>query len=198
MSPKLLNILLIILPVSLYFGYIDPAYTGAPGLIWTPEASIVALQSQKVQHENALDQINLVESEVNKTYKDYLSLDKEIKEKVEIMLPDSIDQFKLRNEVTSIANKTGVAIGGLKVTEMSRFKNPNVGGYKISFSVKCNYAALKNLTESYETNKRFFTIDTIGISHYVKKDENGQIIMGSENEDMLDSVISYNVYYLRP
>jgi hypothetical protein len=196
MSPKLLNILLLILPLVLYYGYIDPAYSGATGLVWTPEASIAVLKSQKAQYENSLTQADLVETEVDKITKAYFLLDKEIKNKVEIMLPDTIDQFKLRNEVMSIANKKGLALSGLKVTLDTGNKNPKIGGYMITFLVKGDYASIKNLIEAYEKSLRLFLIDDITISSSPKKDDKGVII--DENDNTLESTISFKVFYLKP
>lgn len=194
MSPKIFSILLVILPVALYYGYINPAYSGEVGLVWTPEASIILLRSQKVQYENAIAQVDLVENEMTKINKDYLNLDPVIKNKVEMMLLDSIDQFKLRNEVTSIANKKGVAISGLKVTEGIRNKNQKIGGYKVAFTVKGNYSTIKKLIEEYEKSTRFFVVDSIAIGRYVKKDDSGIVI---DDGETLDATITFEVYYLR-
>jgi hypothetical protein len=196
MSPKLLNILLILFPVALYLGYIDPVYSGTPGLVWTPESSIFALQSQKIQYENSIAQVDLIESEMTKINKSYLDLNKDIKTKVETMLPDNLDPFKIRNEVTSIANKNGLAVSGLKVVDVSRTKDPKIGGYKIMFSVKSNYVSLKKLVEEYEKSLRFFVVESVTISHSIKKDEGGNIV-NNDNDDTLDTSISFEVYYLR-
>ena len=197
MSPKLLNILLILLPVSLYFGYIEPAYTGNTGFVWTPDSSIVALRSEKVQYENSIAQVELIQAELDKINKDYLGLDKTIKEKIEIMLPDNIDQFKLRNEVTSIANKANIAISSFKVNPVLVSENPKISGYKVSFSVQGDYSTIKILIESFEKNMRFFLIDNITINRRIKKDDTDKNFTDI-NETSLDSIISFNVYYLKP
>lgn len=199
MSPKLLNLLFALLPVSLYYGYIEPVYTGNQGLVWTPQTSILVLKAQNEQYKSAADQAALVTTEIDKVNKTYLDLNADIKNKIIMMLPDSIDQFKLRNEVTSIANKKGIAISNLKVTEAVRIKNPSViGGYKISFNMKGNYATIKSLLEEYEKSTRFFVIESLSITHHVKKDGNGiEIADSAVTEDMLDGEIVFNVYYLK-
>jgi hypothetical protein len=194
MSPKLLNILLIAIPFALYYGYIDPAYSGTEGLVWTPESSILVLQSKKVQYENALDQAKLVDDELAKITKDYSSLDKDIRKKVEIMLPDAIDKFRLRNEVVSIASVLGIALSNLVITDGIGGKNSKIGGYKITFNVKGDYAHIKKLIESYEKSTRFFAVQNIRIVRIDKKDESNKIV----DSDTLDATIGFEVYYLKP
>jgi lipid A disaccharide synthetase len=184
------------LPAALYLGYIDPVYSGTPGLIWIPESSIFALQAQKVQYENSIAQVDLIESELSKISKEYIDLNKDVKNKVEIILPDNIEQFKLRNEVTSIANKSGLAVSGVKIVEILVNKYPTIGCYRVSFVVKGNYTSIKNLIDGFEKSLRFFIVKEIGISRFIKKDESGNIV-SNDNDDTLESTISFDVYYLK-
>lgn len=192
MSPKLLNILLIMLPVSLYYGYIEPVYTGQPGFVWTPESSIMALQAENVEYKNAFNQIEAIENEINKLNGDYIAINQDLKNKVNMLLPSEINEIKLRNEVNSIASKMGIAISNLTVLEITRQTAPKLKGYKVSFSVKGHYIDLKKMFERYEKSTRLFILSSISI----KKSFSDQI---KEDDDvqLLDAIVSYDVYYLK-
>ena len=195
MSPKLLNILLVLAPLVLYYGYLNPLYTGEEGFIWTPPQSIFALKARNDQYANAINQIDLIAEGANKLTKDYNAIDPEILAKTKILLPDSIDPIKLRNEVISIANKSGIAIRGLKLEPDSKTIDPSLGSYTIAFSINAHYEPLKQLLEAYERNLRLYSPEVFSIVQTIneKKDNNSAAVEDPEN---LTSLISYRVYYL--
>jgi hypothetical protein len=196
MSPKLLNILLVLIPVALYFAYIDPMYSGQPGLIWTPDDSIVSLQSKNKQYDNALQQVPLVISEIEKLNKDYLAISDEARAKALMLLPDRIDPVKLRNEVTSIGNKSNIAITGLSVAVDGRDDYKELGSYAVSFSVKSRYPAFKKFLENYEKSMRLFIPESIIIQKTDKK-QDGAPLDSTEDLDALNIRIVSRVYYIK-
>jgi hypothetical protein len=200
MSPKLLNILLVIVPIVLYIGYIDPVYTGASGLIWTPEKSIFALKSENVQYANTLKQVSLVEDEMNKIYKDYQSVGQATTTKALMLLPDRIDAIKLRSEVLAIANKTGVAIDGLNITEggSKSVTDKDLGYYTVTFSTKARYPVFKVLMSNYEKNLRFFYLESASLIR-PDKDKTQQDVKNVTLDDgeSLDANVIFKVHYLK-
>jgi hypothetical protein len=194
MSPKLLNILLVLIPVVLYFGYLDPVYTGQPGIIFTPEANITSLQSTNVQYADALNQIALVQSEIEKVNKDYNAIDPAIKNKVTILLPDTIDVVKLRNEVMTIANKSGVAIYGLSVKNNPRNRDPDLDQYTVNFSMKAHYSDIKGLLANFEKNMRLYVIDSVRINRPEKRAGDAPSL---DDGETLTGTVSFNVYSLK-
>jgi hypothetical protein len=195
MSPKLLNILLVLIPVILYYGVFDPLYTGNQGLIWTPESSIAGLQAKNVQYENTYNLISKVEKDMKKINNDYISIPEATTTKVMEMLPDEIDPVRLRNEVISIADKAGVPISGVKIAEDNRVGVPGVGAYTITFEVETKYKELKNLLEMYDKNTRFYNIDSLRITRADPKGLSAQELLLFDKEK-LQAGISYKVYYL--
>lgn len=196
MSPKLLNILLVLITTALYFGYINPIYTGVPGLVWTPEKNIFILKAENVQYQNTLNQIDLVRVESEKLGKDYSAVDQNLKDKVFTMLPDSVDTVRLQNEVKTIANNAGVAIANLGVTpNNNRSSNPRIGSYTVTFLVHGKYAPTKRLIEAFEKNMRFYVIQSMAISKPNKKE--GEQVSRLEDQDSLDTFLTFNVYYLK-
>lgn len=168
-------------------------YNGGTGLVWAPEANIQVLKSVNVQYEDAFKQINDLDREVKKINTNYENLDPALKDKVTMMLPDSIDPVKLRNEVISIANKSNVAISGLKVVETNKTPSANLGVYTVSFSVKSHYPPLKELLAAYERSMRFFVLNNISIDKWTKKNESTE----ADDIEMLSSSVAFDVYYLR-
>lgn len=200
MSPKLLNILLILVPVLLYFGYIHPIYTGEPGLVWTPEKNIFVLRSLNVQYQNSINQISLIQNQMDQLNKDYNAVDEETKKKIGIMLPDTINPIKLRSEVASIADKSGTAITDIVVVPINsniRNGNQKLSGYKVSFSTKAHYPVLKSLISNYEKNMRLFILESIAIDKIVKKPGEENKIEVDDDDETLTSAITFNVYYLK-
>ena len=194
MSPKLFNFLLIILPVVIYLGYLKPAYTGEAGLVWTPTNSIVSLQSQKVQYEDSLNGIDLIEKEVMALSSDYTAVNPLEKDKIEIMLPDSIDQIKLRNEIILIAANSNIALQNLQVEKDLR-GDRGLGFYSVSFDMKARYPVFKKFMEKYEKSMRFYILEKASIERQVK-DEASQTPI--DDEDALLINVASRVYFMNP
>lgn len=195
MSPKLLNVLLILIPVAFYYGYIDPMYNGTPGLVWTPQKSISVLKSENVQYTNALNQVSFLEEEIKKIDKNYKAVDGGVIASSTILLPDSLDPYNIRNEVTSIANKAGVAIVGVNVIPSNKIKSPKIGTYTVSFTLIARYPVFKKLMEEYEKSMRLFLIDSVMISRVEEKkgEEKTSVITDKE---ALNISVTFNVPYL--
>jgi hypothetical protein len=187
MSPNLLNVLLIVLPAVLWFGYIQPKYTGDEGLVWTPEKSIKALQGEYVQYVDALSQIDNVQREADKILKDYKTISEEDKQKINDLLPSEIDPVKLRSEVIDIAARSGIALTDLKVDVDPKEK----GVYVISFSFNAHYPKFKELVEQYEKSTRLFIAEKVSIQRSVVEEGARNAIQDTE---LLNIILSFKVY----
>lgn len=193
MSPKLLNILLLLIPITLYFGYISPFYTGEEGLVWTPERSLPSLQAENVQYINTLQQMELIKSKAKELNDNYRSFSQEDKTKIFTMLPDTVDPVKLQNEVIVIAARSGVALNGVKV-EKDLKGDKGLNFYKVNFSVRTKYSTFKTLMENYEKNKRVFILESATIAR--PKLDQSQRERVQIPEDMLDFNVVFRVYYV--
>lgn len=198
MSPKLLNILLILVPTVLYFGYIDPLYSGNSGFLYSPEKNITALRNENIQVADNLIQANLVNDAITKMIKDYKSVDPAIMNKASLLLPDSIDDIRLRSEVLTIANKMGVGLTGLKVeTITDSSMSADLVGYKVSFSITSQYETFKKMMTSFEKNMRFYIVDNVAIARQEKKKEDSSLLTDSEDAMALSILVSFRVFYLK-
>ena len=189
MSPRLLNILLILLPIVLYYGYINPAYTGEPGLIWTPEISIQDLQLQNVQYQDTINQVSFIDQQVKSTNSDYQKIDPDLKKKVETMLPDTIDPIKLRNEIITIAANSNIALTNLSVDKDTKGGN----FYLVTFDLKARYPAFKKFMENYEKNQRLFILESANISRQEKNLDDPTVVI--DDSEALNVHMQSRVYY---
>ena len=196
MSPKLLNVLLLLIPVVMYYGFIEPMITGNPGMVWTPSNSIKGLQATNVQYINAANIVSTITMDMKKVNKDYLDISTSTIEKVGIMLPDTIDIFKLRKEVVSIADKVGVSIADPAITENPRNTDQSVQSYLITFALKAKYPKIKELLQEYEKNMRFYSVESMTIKIKDKKGLSAEELLSFDSET-LDVEISYTVASLK-
>lgn len=190
MSPKLFTIFLIIVPVVLYMIVIKPLLTGV-GPIWSPNSSIESLQQTNMQYSAALQNTELIKSNIKTLHDDYTKINSDILEKNAVMLPASLDEAKLRNEVTAIANKQGIAIENLQVKKDNN-RNTKIADYLIiSFGFKAGYPALKLLLTEFDKSKRFYHVDSLTISRPKVEENKTKVVSDS---DILNVQLSFRVY----
>ncbi len=195
MSPKLLNVLLVLAPVMLYNFVYLPLTTGEPSVLVSPEASISSLQSTRVQYINNLNLISEIQTSLKRINDDYKSVDPASSTKAELMLPDKIDQLKLRREVINIADAAGVALKDVSVKE-DKGSNAAVGSYLVDFSFVSRYKEAKLLLGEYEKNKRFYTIESLTIKRMDTKSLKSDDIIKIDKDSLTISV-TYRVNYLK-
>ncbi len=192
MSPKLLNILLVIAPVVLYMVLIKPLVTGT-GTLWVPEMSIKDLQRVNAEYSAALSNTTLIENGIESIHKDYLKIDANILNKNAQMFPDQIDEARLRNEIVTIATKQGIAIDALDVVKDKR-GTKTADFYTITFNIRSRYPAFKKLLEEYEKSTRFYHIESLSISRQKDVDE---ATTSLSDKDILSIQIKFRVHQAR-
>lgn len=192
MSPKLLNILLIVAPVVLYMVLIKPLLSGT-GTFWAPEMSIKDLQRVNAEYSAALSNTAIIENGIEAIHKDYLKIDTNILNKNAQLLPKQLDEARLRNEVVSIATKQGIAIDSLEVIKDKR-GTKSADFYTVSFSLKSRYPAFKKLLEEYEKSTRFYHIESLSISRQKEDQESGAVL---SDKDILTILIKFKVHQAR-
>ena len=136
MSPKLLNILLILISGVLYFFVTKPLYTGADSGVWLPENNIQALRTSTLNYEETLKGADALLSKAKIIQKQYDSYDAATKNKMMVMIPDSINDIKMLNELTKLQENT-LPLENLSV------RDKGSGEYEVSFSVLATYTKFK-------------------------------------------------------
>ncbi|MFA5132461.1 MAG: type 4a pilus biogenesis protein PilO [Candidatus Paceibacterota bacterium] len=183
MSPKLLNLLLIISSFAMYYLLINPLYTGV-GPIWQPENSVTSLRSLNQQYDDVLAQAESLNKEAEDLRKKYNSLDADSKKKMETMVPTSIDPVRFLSEVNKIAAESGIALVSTSYSDTPKSAT-TPAAYQLSFSVKTTYAKFKEFMSNYENSLRLFTLQSVSFSAPEKEG------------DLTTFQVKLNTYYLK-
>ncbi len=197
MSPKILNILLVVLSGVLYMYVIDPLYTGN-GTLWVPSGSISTLKALNEQYSATLAQIDTVQQGVDGLHNDYSKLSVEDQEKIKTMLPNTVDEIKLRHEVLTIAAKSGlgVALQNLNVKK-SQIPYKGYPYYVVTFSLQSRYTPFKKLIEAYDRNLRFYNLETVSLSRKAELLEDNLAKNSFIDKDVLDISVKFRVYQMK-
>lgn len=162
MSPKLLNILLATAAFALYYVVLNPLYSGS-GPVWQPEQSISVLRDLNRQYDETLTQSDLLYKQAESLRIDYTKIGPDARQKMSMMVPDSIDPVRLVSEVSNIANQAGLALNDVSYAQ-NVSNDPLSGSYTVSFTVKTTYPLFKDLMHNYETSLRLFSIQNVSFS----------------------------------
>ncbi len=162
MSPKLLNLLLIVFSFTLYYLVISPLYSGI-GAIWQPEKSIAALKTLNAQYDQTLSQAEGLLKQADQLRKEYNALDASSKEKMLRMVPESVDPIRLLSEVDRIAAESGIGLASVSYADIPQ-ATKFAGAYQLSMSVKTSYPKFKEFMRNYENSLRLFTLQSVNFS----------------------------------
>ncbi len=160
MSKNLLNLLLLVSTVVIFYVVVSPLYTGS-GTIWQPEQGIVSLRNTNTQYDEALNKAQTLIQDAKSLRSKYDGVPQDTKTKLKVMVPDrkDIDPVRMVSEVNTIANMSGVSLSDLSYTEGIGVGNK--GSYTISFSVKTTYNKFKEIMRNYETSLRLYSIQSV-------------------------------------
>ena len=169
MSPKLLNILLLLTSVVMYYFVITPLQDGL-GTLWTPpEGGITQLREKKAEYQETINQVASILKQADDLNTDYTSVTDEEKAKLKMMVPDSIDKVRLLSEITNIGNQSGITLNDLVVNELKSSDDKNVGTYTVTFTVKSTYPRFKEIIRNFDTSLRLFSTDSIAFTAQEKE-----------------------------
>ena len=164
MSPKILNLLLVVASGSLYYLLISPLYTGI-GTIYQPGMGVAPLRDLNESYDTTIAQAQKLVDQSQNLSRQYRALSPEAKETLAVMVPDQIDEVRLVSEVNSIANQTGFALENIAYNQ-----NPGSGGktgvssYTVTVSTKGTYEKLKELLHNFETSKRIYAVRSVSVT----------------------------------
>lgn len=179
MSPKLLNLLLLISSGALYYLVISPVYTGeSSGVFEIPGDSIQALIKKEADYDATIQTAKDTVTLSKKIKKEYAVFDDATKEKMSIMVPDTINEVKLLNEITKMAILLGLPIDNLGV------KDTNGGEYNVYFTVETTYVEFKNFMSKFEKSARLYTLQSVSFPP------------GKRDEDIIKFTVALSTYYM--
>ena len=194
MSSKLLSLLLLVITAALYMLVISPVYSGE-GNIWAPSSGISNLKSLNKQYTSTLVQIDTIERGAEALYKDYTNLNPEVLSKMNILLSDSVDQVKLRNEVVTIASRSGLALEELEVKK-ERLPYKGLDVYLVTFSLKARYPVFKRFITDIDKNMRFYNLESIILERQPERETEDQR-SSLTDKDILNIQVKFRVYQIK-
>ncbi|HCC06507.1 TPA: hypothetical protein DEP94_04125 [Candidatus Nomurabacteria bacterium] len=184
MSPKLINILLIVSSAALYYLVIGPLWSGT-GSVWTPSRGGVSnLKVQASQYKEAMDRADSIFKQGEDLKAEYELITEAEKQKMLLMVPMKIEKIHLLSEITHIADESGLALTNLSAIEINSSDKLR-GSYNISFGTKTTYGTFKKFMRNYENSLRLFTIDSVKFS------------IPDKAEDFIDFKVTLKTYYLK-
>ncbi len=159
MSKNLLNVLLLISSFAVYYLLIHPVYSGTGG-VWQPAESVTALQALSGQYDETLKQAETLTAQAETLKSQYMRISDEQKQKMEIMVPDSIDKIRLLSEADGMIKQSGLVPDALSYSEGSS-NAAGRGSASLSFNIKATYPKFKELMDSIEKSMRLYSIQGV-------------------------------------
>lgn len=171
MSPKLLIVLLLLSSGVMYYLLISPLYTGS-GDLWSPqEGGVLQLIQKKAQYEKAINDADNIIKQANELKNDYAKVTNEDKEKLRLMIPETIDRVRLLSEMSNMTNMIGLTVKDMAVSESLKPTASSLGVYTISFNFSTSYPHFKELVRKFETNLRLFRLESASFNPSEKESD---------------------------
>lgn len=162
------------------FILIGGAIVGFFALVSPMYDEITSLKAQVAAYNQALDNSKALENERDKLVKKYNSIDPANLEKLEKLLPDSVDNIRLILEIEKIASPYGMVLKEVKYDSVAKdpvdsnvvqagnssasLNSKEYGLWNLSFSTEGNYANFLNFIRDLESNLRIVDIASIQFS----------------------------------
>lgn len=164
MSPKLLNILLIISSWALYNYIVSPLYFGEDSFIFAAGQDINSLVEKRNTYDKTIAAVPEIINQAKAVKGNYDNLSEEDKKKILVMVPVSVNDIKLMSELTNIGVESGIPLEGMGIKDKG-------GTYSVSFSVMTTYANFKKIITYWENSMRLFTLQSVSFNPGKTEDE---------------------------
>ncbi len=157
MNNKALPVLALTVAIGIFFGYVNPAWSGeiaaAKAAITSADAALAAAaeytaqQSQLTSARNAIDPKDLA--------------------RLATFLPDSVDNVRLILDLDALAARSGLALSNIDVADASSSNvktdaNP-VGSVDLTLSAIGTYSALRGFLEGVEKSGRLLDVHDLTV-----------------------------------
>ena len=186
--------------------YIEPTYSG----------DVAVLQTQRDQYDTALHTAKRISFRIDELTTQYNSFAVSDIERLEKLLPESIDEIRLLMDVNDIAVSRGVAISNIAINGGgsgednvsgtralgenpgfdSTIRGKTIGGSiettEITFSVTASYFDFNSFLRDLEKSLRIIDVTTVGISAVGV----GSTDTDTEVSDIYEFNVSVDTYWL--
>ncbi len=161
-------IILIIISIATFFGYIDPAYRGTD--LSDGVRSVQSLQAEQAEYQKALNNSN----EIRRKRESLVQKRGEINPinlvKLQKLLPDNIDNIKLVIDIRNIAENHALTLKNIKLdtavkeeTNKLGQDNSKYGTVGLSFLVTSSYDNFQNFLTDLEKSQRLVDVTDLSV-----------------------------------
>lgn len=179
MTPKLFNILLIILSWLLYSYVVDPLYSGTTSFLFDDGQSFKSLTEKRNAYDKTIEEVPKMIKQAETARKTFDAIADDDKKKILTMVPTGINEIKLMSEVTNIGNESGVPLDNMGIRDKGN------GEYSVAFSVSTTYTNFKNVIKVWENSMRLFTLQSVTFSP------------GKTEEEPIKFNVELSTYYMK-
>jgi Tfp pilus assembly protein PilO len=160
-------IILIIISLGVFFGYVDPNYRGTD-----PEnRSVQSLQAEDAQYQQALNDSTKLRKQRDLLSQRKSNFDPEQITRLEKLLPDNVDNIKLVIDIKNIAQNHNLVLKNIKlgtgiVADPKKLgtDNSKYGTVGLSFSVTASYISFQNFLADLEKSLRLVDITDLSVA----------------------------------
>jgi len=167
----ILPIIIFLLSIGMFFGYVNPNYKGGSGYIEDDYSTygVTQLRDEFAKYGESLtsSQKVLVKEKSLVDKRNSISVDD--MNRLAKLLPDNIDNLKLILEISDIAAQRNLSIKNLSVgttikkTDTISDSTP-YGTVSLSFGVNATYDSFLNLLRDFEDNLRIIDVSDVSFS----------------------------------
>lgn len=178
MSPKVLNIFLLVISYILYSYVVSPLYFGKESVISFGE-NVPALIKLNNTYDATLSEVEVIIKGAKDAKAQYESISSDDRKNMLIMVPESIDEIKLMKELTLSVVDTGIPLDGMAVKEKGG------GEYAVSFSVITTYTKFKMYMNYWENSMRLYSLKSVSFNP------------GKTEDDEIKFSVELSTYYMK-
>ncbi|MFA7252767.1 MAG: type 4a pilus biogenesis protein PilO [Candidatus Paceibacterota bacterium] len=162
-------IILIIISIAAFFGYVDPTYRGVdPSGV---KRSIQDLRLEDGEYQKALNDTQEIRAKRDSLQATSNNFDPDALLKLESLLPDNIDNIKLVMDMNHIADIHNLVLKNIKLDTAAK-ADPNklgadnkpYGTVGLSFSVTASYDNFQNFLTDLEKSLRLVDVVDLSVS----------------------------------
>lgn len=153
MMSRILPVLLVLIAIGLFFGYINPTYTG----------SVATLRTQIDSYDGALKAAAAFNQKEQQIQLERSSISPENLERIESFLPDGVDNVQLILDLNSLAGRSGLTLSNFDIgapkaatggDKLSLASESPVESLDLSVSATGSYGAMKSFLQGAEWSLR--------------------------------------------
>ena len=179
-------IILIIISIGVFFGYVDPNYRGTD----MTNRSVQSLQAEDNQYQAALNNSTKLAAQRQALTDKSKNFDQGQLDRLKALLPDNVDNIKLVINIKNIAQNHALVLKNVKLntSQVADSKklgadNSKYGTVGLSFSVSASYDSFQTFLGDLEKSLRLVDITDLSVT--------------SSDTGLYDFSVSLKTYWLK-